>query len=484
VGAQATRPRASRSPGPVGNITRLAFGIVEGSAPEEVAARDAALRRLLVMADVLAASVALLICVDLLGGDRLRPASLAILPLVVVASRLMGLYDRDEMVLAKTTLNEVPALFHLATLYAFVVYVGQEALVDGGMGANQAVGLWAAFLVCGVTIRSLIRRLGVMFATPERCLVVANRPDVERVSEKLRHGWALNAEVVAAIDPADLRPEPDARAGLATLVREHHVHRIILVTAVFDNERFLEIVRDMKALGVKVSVKPRFLDVVGTAVEFEDVHGDAFLGVRRFGLSRAERRTKRTMDLVGSALLLLATAPLFLLCAIAIKLGGGGPVFFGQERVGRGGRRFRIWKFRTMSVDAEDRKAGLLEHNEAGAGLFKLTDDPRVTRAGRFLRRTSLDELPQLVNVLRGEMSLVGPRPLVVDEDEQIEGWHRRRLHLTPGMTGMWQILGSARIPMHEMVALDYLYIVNWSLWNDLQILIRTAGFVLGRRGI
>ena len=116
-------------------------------------------------------------------------------------------------------------------------------------------------------------------------------------------------------------------------------------------------------------------------------------------------------------------------------------------------------------------------------GLFKIADDPRVTRVGRFLRRTSLDELPQLVNVLRGEMSLVGPRPLVVDEDQRVQGWHRRRLHLMPGMTGVWQIAGSARVPLDEMVAMDYLYIVNWSLWSDVKILLRTIPHVLGRRG-
>ena len=168
---------------------------------------------------------------------------------------------------------------------------------------------------------------------------------------------------------------------------------------------------------------------------------------------------------------------------LAIKMDSRGPVFFRQERIGRHGNRFRMVKFRTMEHDAELRKAELLHLNEAD-GLFKIAEDPRMSRVGRFLRRTSLDELPQLWNVLRGEMSLVGPRPLIDDDDCRVEGWHRHRLQLTPGMTGHWQILGSSRIPMHEMVEIDYLYIVNWSLWGDVKTLLRTVPHVLARGGM
>ena len=141
-------------------------------------------------------------------------------------------------------------------------------------------------------------------------------------------------------------------------------------------------------------------------------------------------------------------------------------------------------KFRTMVPDAEALKEGLRARNEAQEGLFKIAEDPRVTRVGRLLRRRALDELPQLWNIVRGEMSLVGPRPLVLDEDQRIEGWHRRRLELMPGMTGPWQILGPARVPLREMVAIDYLYVANWSLWTDIKILLRTIPHVLQRRGL
>jgi lipopolysaccharide/colanic/teichoic acid biosynthesis glycosyltransferase len=150
--------------------------------------------------------------------------------------------------------------------------------------------------------------------------------------------------------------------------------------------------------------------------------------------------------------------------------------------VGRDGKHFEIFKFRTMVPEAEVLKSDLVHLNET-EGLFKIADDPRITRAGRLLRRTALDELPQLFNVWRGEMSLVGPRPLVTDEDAKIEGLDRSRLHLTPGMTGDWQILGSVRTPLHEMVGIDYLYVANWSLWTDLKIMLRTIPYMLARRG-
>jgi lipopolysaccharide/colanic/teichoic acid biosynthesis glycosyltransferase len=256
------------------------------------------------------------------------------------------------------------------------------------------------------------------------------------------------------------------------------------VLARIERGDMLDLMRTFGAIGVRVSVIPAMLQVVGSAVEFDDVHGVAVLGVRSFSLSRSSRMVKRAFDIIGASVALALLSPLILATGLLVRLSSTGPVFFRQERVGRGGRPFKLFKFRSMVPDAEDRKAELEAHNQAAEGFFKIADDPRITPLGGFLRRTNLDELPQLLNVLRGEMSLVGPRPLIPKEDQRVVGWHRRRLELTPGMTGHWQVLGSSRVPLDEMVAIDYLYVANWSLWADLKLLLRTIPYVLSRRGL
>jgi lipopolysaccharide/colanic/teichoic acid biosynthesis glycosyltransferase len=193
---------------------------------------------------------------------------------------------------------------------------------------------------------------------------------------------------------------------------------------------------------------------------------------------------KRTMDLVVALLALLLFSPVLLLVALLIKLDSPGPLFFVQPRIGEASREFSIMKFRTMVQGADDQKelvAHMNKHAAQDARMFKIPNDPRVTRFGRLLRRLSLDEMPQLINVLRGDMSLVGPRPLIPTEDEHVEGWGRRRLDLKPGITGLWQVLGRSEIPFDEMVRLDYLYVTNWSLWHDLRLICRTVPAVLNR---
>jgi exopolysaccharide biosynthesis polyprenyl glycosylphosphotransferase len=269
---------------------------------------------------------------------------------------------------------------------------------------------------------------------------------------------------------------------LGLVLAEHDIHRVIFVPRTSDSDQILDVIRVVKALGVKVSVLPDLFEVVGSSVEVDDVAGLPLMGLRRRSLTRSSQFLKRAMDVSIASTALALLAPVLALIALVVKLESHGPVLFKQRRIGRHGDEFDLFKFRTMVDGADAMKAELMGLNEA-EGLFKIREDPRVTPFGSLLRRSHVDELPQLVNVLRGEMSLVGPRPLVPDEDKTIEGWHRLRVQLMPGMTGHWQILGGPRVPLHEMVKIDHLYVANWSLWLDLKILLRTVPHVLARRG-
>ena len=461
--------------------------IREGTRSRSTLRRQAASRRSLALADMAAAGLALTVSVGALSpNDDLHLATLLALPLVVVAGKIQRVYERDELVLNKSTIDEAPKLFQLATCYALLVYVFHEQLLTGTLGSGQMVALWMALFVFAVVARWIARTLVRRAVGPERCLFVGSDESFDRLSDKL-DSRDPRAELVGrmSLSPtADAELVAAASAQLHVLAGELDVHRVIIEPSQESPQHMLDFVREAKASGVPVSLLPRVLDVVGSSIEVDDLDGLTLLGVRHFGLSRSSFLLKRSFDVAGAALGLLVLSPLLAIVAVLIKLDSRGPVFFRQTRVGRDGRPFQIWKFRSMVCGADTQKDGLHELNEAGAGLFKIADDPRRTRVGRVIRRLSLDELPQLVNVLRGEMSLVGPRPLVCDEDEKILGWDRRRLQLTPGITGHWQILGSSRVPMAEMVKLDYLYVAGWSLWSDVKILLRTVAHVVARRGV
>jgi exopolysaccharide biosynthesis polyprenyl glycosylphosphotransferase len=268
------------------------------------------------------------------------------------------------------------------------------------------------------------------------------------------------------------------------VVAQHEIHRVVVAPEVSDSDEILDVIRRVQFLGVRVSVLPRLFEAVGSSVHPDTIDGLTLLGVPRSGLTRSSEIVKRGTDLVGAIVGGVLLLPLLLMIALAIKLTTPGPILFRQRRVGRQGRQFDVFKFRTMCEDAESLKPQLAGLNEAADGLFKIADDPRVTSVGRVLRRTCLDELPQLLNVIRGEMALVGPRPLVPEEDSRISGWERNRLLLRPGMTGHWQIFGSSRIPIREMVKIDYLYGANWSPWLDAKILLRTVIYALRRAGV
>ncbi|MBA3809357.1 MAG: exopolysaccharide biosynthesis polyprenyl glycosylphosphotransferase [Solirubrobacterales bacterium] len=467
------------------------MGIAEVRGPAASMRRDALFRRLLVVADVVAIVGAFVLMMVLSHRVvALSWAGLAGLPIVVVCAKLTGLYDRDETLLRKTTLDEAPKLLQLATLSTLVAWLTGGLIVQGQLDRHEALFLWLALAALLILARTVARFLALALAPAERCLFIGDELSAETIRSKLTGHGGVKAQVVAHLDLDKVAPwstdtfSERRLAEIRDLARTLDVHRAIIAPRSVDAGEMLNLVRTLKAVGVRVSVLPRLLEVVGSSVEFDDLHGVTVMGVRRFDLTRSSAAFKRAFDLLGASLGLLAVAPLLIVIAVAIKLDSRGPVFFRQLRVGRHGQRFFMLKFRTMVPDAEALKDGLRDRNEAKDGLFKIAEDPRVTRVGRLLRRSALDELPQMLNIVRGEMSLVGPRPLVIDEDQRVEGWHRRRLELMPGMTGPWQILGPSRVPLREMVAIDYLYVANWSLWTDIKIILRTIPHVLARRGL
>jgi exopolysaccharide biosynthesis polyprenyl glycosylphosphotransferase len=454
--------------------------ITEGTSLRPVNVREGLYRRSLALADGLAAVLALVLVVVWDAGADLQPWVLAALPLAVLVNKIGGLYERDELVLKKTTLDEAPALLQISGLFALIVFLGQNRFVHAGMTPWLVFELWMTTFAALLIGRFAARDLAARLTSPERCLVLGDASSIKTVRSKLDTA-GVNTEVVATVRLDPIAPRIDV-AKFSALVAHHDVHRVIVAPVTTDARDTMDLIRVAKQLGVRVSVLPRLFEVVGSSVEFDHVDGLTMLGVRRFGLTRSSHRLKRAFDFAGASIMLIALAPIMAAVALAIRLDSRGPMLFRQTRVGRGGERFEIFKFRTMVPEAEELKCNLRHLNET-QGLFKIANDPRITRVGSFLRTTALDELPQLFNVWRGEMSLVGPRPLVIDEDAKIEGLDRSRLHLTPGMTGHWQILGSGRIPLHEMVGIDYLYVANWSLWTDLKILLRTVPYMLARRG-
>jgi exopolysaccharide biosynthesis polyprenyl glycosylphosphotransferase len=319
----------------------------------------------------------------------------------------------------------------------------------------------------------------------QNAVVVGTGPVGRLAAQKLLAHPEYGVNLVGFIDSSPM-PYGGSLEGLPVLgstddlektVEQLNIERVIIAFTPDSHEDTLDVIRTVRELGVQVDIVPRLFEVVGASSSVHMLEGIPLVGLPRLQLSPSARFLKRVLDLAGALLGLLVLAPLFVVVALAIKLDSRGPVFFRQLRRGEQGTAFRIYKFRTMRVDAEAEKVNVSHlnmHRGDDPRMFKIPRDPRVTRIGAFLRRTSIDELPQLLNVLKGEMSLVGPRPLILEEDVFVENWARKRLELKPGITGLWQVLGRSDIPFDEMTKLDYLYVTSWSLKEDLRLILLT----------
>ena len=344
-----------------------------------------------------------------------------------------------------------------------------------------------------LTGRTVARRALVAARTRglslHRVIVVGDRRAVAGLAAELRREKAAGFDVVGAClpEPGARFRESDELPVLGTLedipaiVRQHDADTVAVASAV-PAETVRRLSWDLEGSGVDLVVAPSVVDVAGPRVSVRPVAGLPLLHVDEPEFTGGTRLAKAVLDRALAAAALVLLAPVLVLVAAAIRLDSRGPALFRQVRIGRAGHEFRVVKFRTMYVDAEQRLVELVERNETDGLLFKITDDPRITRIGRFLRRTSIDELPQLLNVLLGDMSLVGPRPLPV-KDSDFTGDVRRRLLVRPGMTGLWQVNGRSQLSWEDAVRLDLYYVENWSIALDLAILLRTVGAVLRGTG-
>ena len=272
-------------------------------------------------------------------------------------------------------------------------------------------------------------------------------------------------------------------ADLPRVLRDFGVDEVVIALPSAEHHRILEIVALCERNGVDFRLVPDTFELTLGSLEIDHLAGIPLIGRRETALKGFNLAVKRVIDIAVSGFTLLVLSPAVALAALAVKLDSPGPVFYSQERVGARGRVVRIYKLRSMYVDADRRRAALLDQNEAGGPIFKMKDDPRRTRVGRYIRKFSLDEALQLWNVLIGDFSLVGPRAPIPSEVEQYEDWHKRRLEVTPGLTGLWQVSGRSDLPFDEMVMLDLYYIENWSISLDLKIILQTIPAVLSGRG-
>ena len=342
---------------------------------------------------------------------------------------------------------------------------------------TSALAIGALRAAYGSIALELLRVLGV-----RRRLVLVGEgetlSDLERQFRAARGG--VEIEVVETV--SDVR-RPESLERLAALLEAERPDELVLAEADFDEETVLGVVQLAHRHGVKVKLAPSTTEILVHEGEYVPGQGVPLFELRPPLLSGVAWVTKRVFDLVVAFLLVVVGLPFWLLLAAAIKLDSRGPVLYVDRRIGVGEREFGMLKFRTMVAGAAEQQDELEEENEASGALFKIREDPRVTRVGKVLRRLSLDELPQLVNVLRGQMSLVGPRPLPLRDHEMLDDWHKARYLVLPGMTGLWQISGRSGLEFDDLVRLDFTYIENWSIWSDVSIIARTIPAVLSGRG-
>lgn len=412
------------------------------------------------------------------------PISLGLTVLLLGIYQLGGVYTQprgtswfDEVyrLLTGTATGIILAVFVIAFLFRPQFY---SRLIFFYAGVLITVFLSASRLVMRM-VRNRLRQQGLGV---DRLLIVGAGEVGRTVMRHIVAQPSLGYHVVGFVDDDPEKGGTDigrfealgSTSNIPHLVRDLVIDEVIITLPWMYHRKIVSIIAQCEREQVRVRIVPDMFQMTLSHLDVEDLGGIPMIGVREISISSGEMIFKRTVDVAVSLVCLILLLPIFLLLALIIRLDSPGPIFFTQIRVGKGERLFACYKFRSMYQGADEEKEKLLAHNEADGPIFKIRNDPRVTTVGRLMRRLSLDEMPQFFNVLMGHMSMVGPRPAPPSEVQRYQSWHKRRLEVAPGMTGLWQVSGRSELTFDEMVLLDLYYIENWSPFLDLQIMLRT----------
>lgn len=433
---------------------------------------------------------------DLIPGDPIiRPLAVThnlahlvlVLPVWLYALHRGGTYAdlrrmRSDILLLRIFRASVFGLLGLLAL-SFALQVGHHLsrTLILAFGLSVVLSLYASRRLLLRLLKARARNAWV-----HNIVLVGSAEEARPLVEVLRRhaDWGMRLVGVVRSDDGQVTEVSGAQvlgrlSDMPRILERHAVDEVLVAGSSLSVRTLREVADSCEEVGVRFSMDANFLGLSISRAQLSDLDGWHVLSFSSTPEDAEGLAVKRAMDVMLSGLALLALSPVFLLTALAIKLEDGGPVFFGQQRSGLYGRTFTMWKFRSMVVDAEAKKAALMAQNEMGGPVFKMKQDPRITRVGRFIRKTSIDELPQFWNVFVGSMSLVGPRPPIPAEVEKYERWQRRRLSMKPGITCIWQVSGRNNIDFETWMKLDLEYIDNWSLFLDVKLLVRTVPVVL-----
>lgn len=382
------------------------------------------------------------------------------------------------------------------TIYEYFFTQSPDLLLSAANGASRGLIIYTWIGVTALLVAGrLALRAGLGFAYRHglrraRLVVIGSDRLGKMMMQHLAANPQLGYQVIGFIDAQAPSVTHFGRfkslgaiSDLEEIIRRHRVDEALIALPSHQHQQIVHTVRLCERAGAEFKLIPDLYELSLSMIDMDTLEGIPLIGIKQPTIGPWIYLVKRGIDLTIATLILLLGSPIWLLAALVIKLDSRGPVLFKQQRIGYRGRPFQVYKFRSMRQHADHELAALRQMNEASGPIFKIKEDPRLTRVGKLLRKTSIDEIPQLLNVLKGEMSLVGPRPPLPGEVEQYEAWEQGRLEVLPGMTGLWQVRGRSELDFDEMVLMDLYYIENWSLRLDLYILLKTIPAVLFSRG-